>query len=230
VKSRVLFLDHVGALGGAELALIDVAKAYRETSTFLLFADGPFRDRLEAQGINVQVVTGGSAMQAIRRETRFPGPRAAWDVLSLAFRIAPLARKHDFIHANSQKSFVVACVAGILARRPVIWDLNDLLIDEHFSRININVDVLLAKHCAARVMVNSHASAKALLDQGGPPEKVRVVYNGIDPAPFRNREQPCRGSFRAIGRVEGTARRDQGDGAAAGRASPAGRRCPLRRR
>ncbi|HEY3933467.1 MAG TPA: glycosyltransferase family 4 protein [Gemmatimonadales bacterium] len=184
MRSRVLFLDHVGALGGAELALIDVARAYRDTSTFLLFADGPFRTRLERQGIQVEVIEGGTALHSVRRETRWPGPRVGWDVLSLAARIAPLARRHDFLHANSQKAFIVACVAGAVARRPVIWDLNDLLIDQHFSRLNITLDVLLARHCAVRVMVNSEASARALIAQGGPAHKVRVVYNGIDAAPF----------------------------------------------
>jgi glycosyltransferase involved in cell wall biosynthesis len=184
MRSRVLFLDHVGALGGAELALIDVVRAYRETSTVLLFADGPLRDRLTAEGVRVEIVDGGDALHAVRRESRWPGVAAASRVLSLAWQIVPVARKHDIIHANSQKAFVVACLAGKLARRPVIWDLNDLLIPEHFSRTNIRLDVLLANHLADRVIANSQASADALVAQGGRREKVRVVYNGISSRAF----------------------------------------------
>jgi glycosyltransferase involved in cell wall biosynthesis len=184
MRSRALFLDHVGALGGAELALIDVAKAYRNTSTFLLFSEGPFRKRLAAEGVRVEVIEAGNALHSIRRETRWPGLRAATRVVSLAWRVAEIAREHDFIHANSQKAFVVACVAGLIARRPVIWDLNDLLSLEHFSRVNILLDVALANHLAVRVIANSRASAEALVAHGGRKDRVRVVYNGIDPAPF----------------------------------------------
>ncbi len=56
MRSRVLFLDHVGVIGGAELAMLDVARAYRDTSTVVLFADGPFHGRLASQGIRVQVL------------------------------------------------------------------------------------------------------------------------------------------------------------------------------
>ncbi len=183
-RSRVLFLDHVGVLGGAELALFDVVCAYRETSTVLLFADGPFRRRLADAGIAVEVIEGGEALHEIRRETAWPGVRAAARVIALASRVTRLAREHDFIHANSQKAFVVGCVAGALARRPVIWDLNDLLTPAHFSRTNIWLDVVLANYCAARVIANSRASAEALVARGGRRDKVRVVYNGIQSTPF----------------------------------------------
>lgn len=184
MKSRILFLDHVGELGGAELALLDVARAYRDTCTFMLFADGPFRGLLTAAGVKVEILESGRSMRAVRRETRWPGFVAAAQVAGLAWRVARHARRHDAIHANSQKAFVVACLAGLLARRPVIWDLNDLLLPEHFSRTNILVDVILANHMAVRVIANSRASADALVANGGDLEKVRVVYNGMDPAPF----------------------------------------------
>ena len=184
MRSRILFLDHVGALGGAELALLDVARAYRETSTFMLFSDGPFRERLAAVGVRVEILQGGRSLHAVRRETRWPGLGAVTRVVALARQVARRARQHDVIHANSQKAFVVACLAGLIARRPVIWDLNDLLLPQHFSRTNIVLDVVLANHLAVRVIANSRASADALVAQGGREDKVRVVYNGLDPAPF----------------------------------------------
>lgn len=184
MKSRILFLDHVGELGGAELALLDVARAYRETCTFMLFADGPFRTLLTGAGVRVEILESGKSLRAVRRETRWPGFAAVSQVAGLAWRVAQRARDHDAIHANSQKAFVVACLAGLLARRPVIWDLNDLLLREHFSRTNILVDVMLANHMAVRVIANSRASADALVANGGDGEKVRVVYNGLDPVPF----------------------------------------------
>jgi glycosyltransferase involved in cell wall biosynthesis len=180
----VLFIDHVGALGGAELAIENVIRAYRETSTVVLFADGPFRERLREAGVVVEVLPGGSALHAVRRETKLAKPGAMARVVKLAFQLVRIARQHDVIHANSQKAFVVACLVGALARRRVIWDLNDLMTPEHFSRLNIRIDVTLAHLCAALIIANSKASADALIEQGGPRSTMRVVYNGIPPEPF----------------------------------------------
>jgi glycosyltransferase involved in cell wall biosynthesis len=184
MKSRVLFVDHVGAMGGGELVLVDMATAYRETSTVLLFADGPLRDRLTERGVQVEVIPGSRALHGTTRATRRPGLRAGFDAIRLAARAVPLARRHDCLYANSQKAFVIACLTGAIARRPVIWDMNDLLTPDHFSAFNIGVDVLLANHCARGVLANSHASAQALIARGGRVDKIRVVHDGIDAAPF----------------------------------------------
>lgn len=184
MRSRVLFLDHAGVMGGAELAILDVARAYRDTSTVVLFTDGPFRGRLASEGIDVQVVQGSRQLHAVKRETRLPSIGALTGLLSLVRRLVPIARQYDGLHANSQKAFVTACLAGMLARRPVIWELHDLLTTDHFSRANIKIDVALANACAARVIANSRASAAAFVAQGGRPDLLHVVHNGISAAPF----------------------------------------------
>ena len=184
MRSRVLFLDHVGVIGGAELAMLDVARAYRDTSTVVLFADGPFRGRLASQGIQVQVLQGSRALHAVRRETRVPSFGAVRGLASLVQRLVPIARQYDCLHANTQKAFVTACVTGMLARRPVIWELHDLLATDRFSRAHIRLDVALANHCTVRVIANSRASAAAFVEGGGRPDLVRVVHNGIAAAPF----------------------------------------------
>jgi glycosyltransferase involved in cell wall biosynthesis len=184
MKSRVLFLDHAGVLGGAELAILDVARAYRETSTVALFADGPFRRLLASEGIRVEVVAGSPQLHAVKRETRWPGFAAVGGLLSLVARLVPLARRHDCIHANSQKAFVTACLVGVVARRPVVWDLNDLLTPEHFSRANIRVDVALSNLIATRLIANSQATADAFVASGGRADKLSVVHNGISSKAF----------------------------------------------
>jgi len=184
LKSRVLFLDHAGVLGGAELAILDVARAYRDTSAVVLFADGPFRGRLASEGIRVQVVEGNRQLHAVKRETRLPSIGALTGLFSLVRRLVPIARQYDVLHANSQKAFITACMVGTVARRPVIWELHDLLTADHFSRANIKIDVTLANTCAVRVIANSRASAAAFVEQGGRPDLLRVVHNGISAAPF----------------------------------------------
>lgn len=184
MTARVLFVDHTGALGGAELVLLDIAEAYRDSSTVVLLDDGPFRERLEERNVPVRVLAGSRALHSIRRETRRPSVGAAIEAVRLALKLVPLARQHDCLYPNTQKAFPIACLAGFIARRPVIWDLNDLLGVDQFSPFNIRLDVLLTNHCAHTVIANSRASAKALVQHGGTSTRIHVLHNGIDARPF----------------------------------------------
>ncbi|MFI5244287.1 MAG: glycosyltransferase family 4 protein, partial [Gemmatimonadales bacterium] len=106
------------------------------------------------------------------------------DAFRLARRVASHARRRTLIYANSQKAFVVSAGAGILAHRPVVWHLRDILAPPHFSASNVRAAVTLANLRAARVIANSHATAAAFTAAGGRASKVRIVHNGIDPLPF----------------------------------------------
>jgi glycosyltransferase involved in cell wall biosynthesis len=111
--------------------------------------------------------------------------------------VARLARDYDVVYANSQKAFIVACVAAAFARKPVLWHLHDILDPNVFSRINIGVDVLLANHVASRVIANSQATASALVARGGSRARVSVVYNGLDPAIATAVTEPQAAALRA---------------------------------
>ena len=182
---RLLFVDHVGVLGGGELSLLDIARHFRAGSRVILFEDGPFRVRLEEAGVAVEVWPAGGAVAAVRREGR--GLRALLalpGVIRLAARLARRVRSFDSLYANSQKSMVIAALAGALARRPVVWHLRDLLTADHFGLSQRRLATAVANRFVTRVIANSHATAEAFLAAGGRADLVTVVYNGIDPAPF----------------------------------------------
>jgi glycosyltransferase involved in cell wall biosynthesis len=179
----VLFVDHAGVLGGAELSLLDLAAAFAADSEVLLLADGPFRAALERRGVPVRVETLGALMK-VKKETRLPGPAAFGDAVRVSRLVARHAKAHRVICANSQKAFVVSAAAGLLARKPVVWHLRDILAPPHFSATNVRAAVTLANLRAARVIANSRATAAAFVAAGGRESLVRVVHNGIDPAPF----------------------------------------------
>jgi glycosyltransferase involved in cell wall biosynthesis len=178
-----LFVDHAGVLGGAELSLLDIASALGKRAEVLLLADGPFREALAARGVHVTVAPLG-ALGAVKKDTRIPSPAALADALGVARVVARHARHHAMVCANSQKSFVVCAAAGLLARRPVVWHLRDILASPHFSATNVRAAVALANLRATRVIANSRATAAAFAAAGGRESLVRVVHNGIDPAPF----------------------------------------------
>lgn len=181
---RVLFLSHSGTVGGAELMLLDIARAYRDTSAVVMLARGPFVTLLESAGVRVRVLEAGPRVHAVRRETALPPIAATLAIAQVARRVAAVAAGYDVVYANSQKAFVIACIAGAIAKRPVLWHLHDILSSEHFSAINVRVDVMLANHCARRVIAVSEAAAAAFVSRGGVTSKVRVVRNGIESAPF----------------------------------------------
>ena len=182
-EGGVLFVDHAGVLGGAELSLLDLSAAFGSRSEVLLLADGPFRAALESRGVQVHVEALG-ALKHVKKETRIPGPAAFADAARIATHVAKRAKSHKVIYANSQKAFVVAAAAGLFARRPVVWHLRDILAPPHFSGTNVRAAVTLANLRAARVIANSRATAAAFTGAGGHESLVRVVHNGIDPAPF----------------------------------------------
>ena len=179
----VLFVDHAGVLGGAELSLLDLAAGFGATAEVLLLSDGPFRALLESRGIRVAVEPLG-ALGRVRKDTSLPPMGALVDAAKVARRVARRAKRHALIYANSQKAFVVSAAAGLLARRPVVWHLRDILAEPHFSRANIFAATTLANLRAARVIANSQATADAFVAGGGNAALVRVVHNGIDAAPF----------------------------------------------
>lgn len=184
-KPRVLFLDHAGVLGGAELYLLDVAEPFKKTSRVVLFEDGPLLEELHARSIPAKVIPAPSALLSVKKQGDIlTSLKAIPAVVHLAWRIAREAAQYDVLYANSQKSLIVAALAGALSRRPVVWNLHDILTADHFSALNRRLSVFCANYLTHTVIVNSHATLKGFADSGGAVDQTTVVYNGIDAAPF----------------------------------------------
>lgn len=177
---RILFLDHTATLGGGELYLLDVAKAYADSSRVVLFSEGPFADRLRSEDIPTSIVP------APKRVLDVPRKADVWDVLQaipgvfrFVFQIARLARDYDLVFANSQKSMLIGALASTLARRPFVWNLHDLLTADHFTALNRRLAVTVANWTTTRIIVNSKATRSALAEAGGRVDHTHVVYNGL---------------------------------------------------
>jgi glycosyltransferase involved in cell wall biosynthesis len=179
-----LFVDQSGRLGGAELYLLDVAHPYRDSGRVVLFEDGPFADALDTAGIPTTLLIPPAEMRRVRKQDGLWALlRALPGLIGTVARLARLARPHDLLFANTQKALLVAGLAGWWAGRPVIWNLHDLLTDDHFTALNRRAAVWGANALATHVIANSEASRQAFAAAGGR-VPTSVVYNGIDPAPF----------------------------------------------
>ena len=180
----VLFVDQSGAMGGAELSLLDTVRLRcneHPADHVVLLSEGPFADRLQAVGVSNEMLSlaidVGKQSGVGHQLTALPR------VLRIARQIAKRARRHTVIYANTQKAAVVGAVVAKLARRPLIWHLRDLLDAEHFSGANRRVVITATNFAAKRIIANSEATADAYRRAGGR-VPVTVIHNGIDPAPF----------------------------------------------
>ena len=178
---KTLYLSHAAALGGAELYLLDYLKHYGHGSKVLLFAEGVFAESLRAAGADVEIMAAPQKFLGVTREAKgYKSLGVASSVLAQARKVAHTAKDYEVIFANSQKAFMVGAIASLMARKPVIWCLHDILTAEHFSAANRKLVVALANLTGALVVANSQATADAFVQSGGRAPKVRVVHNGID--------------------------------------------------
>ncbi|MBD2495411.1 glycosyltransferase family 4 protein [Nostoc sp. FACHB-280] len=176
---KILFLDQSGKPGGAELCLIDIAKPYRDRALVGLFADGDFKTLLQQHQIPVEVLTT-KPIQVQKKSSLLQAVASIKQLVPLLIKVINLAKKYDVIYANTQKALVIGALASVLANRPLVYHLHDILSLEHFSPINLRVAVTLANKFASLVIANSQASQTAFVQAGGKPEITAIVYNGFD--------------------------------------------------
>jgi glycosyltransferase involved in cell wall biosynthesis len=176
---RVLFIDHTGQIGGAELILLDVVEGRTRSSAFL-FEDGPLRTAMAERKLNLIISKWGRGLSQFRRDSSWLTaiPLAA-RLAAIVTEIAQAARSHDVVYANSQKAFVLASIAGVFVRRPLIWHLHDIISPDHFGAVQRRTQVMLANARATKVIVPSQAAATAFIEAGGRHDLVEVVPNGL---------------------------------------------------
>ncbi|MFM7737434.1 MAG: glycosyltransferase, partial [Alphaproteobacteria bacterium] len=198
----MLFLNHAAIVGGSEIDLVDLARHRGQGSSVLLFSDGPLVGMLRRADVPVEVLPTRWASAGRRARTTRPTTASLVEISRLVARVAKLARRHDVIFANSQKSLLVATLATPLARRPVVTMLHELLVPAHFSALNVRLNVALANR-ARVVIANSHATAVTLREAGGRPDRLAVVSPGFDPGLFENAPSDTASARHALGLPEG---------------------------
>ncbi len=178
-SERVLFVDHTGQIGGAELILLDVVEGRKRSSVFL-FEEGPLGKALAEKQLNLIISKRGRGLSRFRRDSSWlAAVPLASRLAAIVAEIAHASRAHDIVYANSQKAFVLSAIASVLVRRPLVWHLHDIISPEHFGAIQRRTQVLLANTRATKVIVPSQAAAVAFIAAGGRRDLVEVVPNGL---------------------------------------------------
>ncbi|QXC48234.1 glycosyltransferase family 4 protein [Agrobacterium salinitolerans] len=196
--TSALFVSHTGEKGGAELFLTDLVKAGPHSWRACFLSGGAAADDLIDAGRTPVMLSAGKKMLSIRRDASFGALlRGAADVVAVAWQLSREARRYDVICANSQKALFVCALAATFSRRPLVWILHDIVTDPAFSAANRRASLAFARLFARLVAVNSNETGRAFIEAGGEADKVRIVYNGFDPAKARIYEPGAAARLRA---------------------------------
>jgi glycosyltransferase involved in cell wall biosynthesis len=184
---RILFLDQTGMLGGAEFALLDVAKPYQENCLIGLFSDGPFRKLLEQHQISTKVLSQ-QPINVTKDSGLLQGLGSISQLIPLIGQISQIAHQFDLIFTNTQKALVVGALASLISRRPLVHYLHDILSTEHFSPTNCRIAVTMANLFASLVIADSNATESAFVAAGGRKDITQVIYYGFNPELYQVNE------------------------------------------
>lgn len=162
----------VNYLGGAELQLLRLLPILEPEQhalrvVILAPSGGELATSLERLGYHVDVLTMGRA-------------RHLGATLSAVRGLARFARDVDLLHANDVRAATWCQLAAMLARRPWVWHVRDLLRGahryEHAARL----------FRPTRLVTNSRAVKRRLLEFGSwDASRIDVALNGIDSAALR---------------------------------------------
>ena len=181
---RVLVVNHVVALGGAELTLLDLLRTRPDGVEVTLAApeEGLLTERARQAGAAVALVGPGRDALAYRR---LEAPLQPWKSLRAAAGLVPglsalarLARSHDVVVTNSTKAHLYGGLGAQLARRPCAWRMHDTLDGAGFSPGVRRIMLTAARALADRVLAVSETVAVPLRRAGV--RDVRVLPNGVD--------------------------------------------------
>jgi glycosyltransferase involved in cell wall biosynthesis len=154
----VLFVSSHARLGGSEryLTTLVAGLGAQWVHGVVVLEEGPLVEELRATGVPTEVLP---------TSPRLPGLlRSAW---RLRRRLS--GRGAAVVHANGVKAALVAALAALGSRTPVIWVKHDFSFDGRRAR-------LIAARCAEVIGVSAAVTAtfpRRMRD------KVRVVHNGI---------------------------------------------------
>ncbi|WP_456406413.1 glycosyltransferase [Thiolapillus sp.] len=174
-------------MGGIETLLLELCKAMKTGSRYdpavcVFEAKGKLQKEFDAIGVPVHV------LQKKRSRDYF-----------LPLRVRKLIRQegYDLVHAHNQVSWLYGGLGAMLAKRALVYTEHTSLDKfEPSQQKNLKrILRLLGRKTQLVTTVAKHLIPSLLQDLGIPSERIRNIYNGIEPAPYQieiDREEKLR--------------------------------------
>ncbi|MGA2319339.1 MAG: glycosyltransferase family 4 protein [Solirubrobacteraceae bacterium] len=204
-RLRVVFLDHVARLSGGEIALLRVLPHLRGVNAHVVLGEeGPFADRLQQEGISVEVLGIAASARDVRRDTVRVGgtsPAALLQTLAYVVRLALRLRKlrPDLVHTNSLKAGVYGSLAAKAAGVPVVWHVRDRISEDYLPRPAVRLVRSLIRHLADGIIANSSATLETV--RGGDRELSWVIPASVEASPYPRSPSGKPTTFGMLGRI-----------------------------
>jgi lipopolysaccharide/colanic/teichoic acid biosynthesis glycosyltransferase/glycosyltransferase involved in cell wall biosynthesis len=179
---RVLFMDHVPRMSGAEQSLAELVVGLKSgpvEPVVAVPADGPLAAELRAHGVLVRQVPMSRALLETSRATLARKPlialarlaaflAAGWRTWRLICEIRP-----HVVHTNTLKTHLIAVLPCKLARVPLVWHLRDILPPGWLRRAIVAIG-----RAASVIIVPSRAVAEPFRGTAVY-RRLRLIPNGV---------------------------------------------------
>ena len=179
-KTKILFLNHVSEVSGAEQGLLNIIEAL-DPQRYVPVLVVPSRDRLSdiAARNNAQVV-----FIPLKRFKKTVNPFTlllyVTNLLSCVARLVSLIRREDvrLLHSNSNSAHIYGAFAAKLARIPSIWHSRDL--------VNLGLLGKILWRLSSKIVAISNAVASHLQSYSSKGNhKLITIPNRIDTERFQ---------------------------------------------
>jgi len=163
---RVLLFDHTAALGGGEIALLNLVRhldSEKVSPLVVVGAAGPLVELLRTK-IAPYVLPLSARVTAIQKGSLGIASlfriREVLHLVAYVWRLVIFMRRHkvDLVHTNSLKADIIGGVAGRLARRPVIWHIRDRIDEDYLPNSVVRIFRALCRILPSHVIANSTAT------------------------------------------------------------------------
>ncbi|MCM8796416.1 MAG: glycosyltransferase [Candidatus Omnitrophica bacterium] len=173
LRYNILYLHETAQMSGAENSLFNLVKNIdkaRFNPVFVCPGGGLFSDMLRRSGIKVYALN-------------FPALRKIIGVIPTVKKLRSIMReeKTNLVHSNSIRTNIYAALSARPKGIPIIWHARNLITDEV-----VDLDRLFS-FLADKIICNSYAISRRFLKKGKVPDKVTVIYNGVDTDIFNPR-------------------------------------------
>jgi glycosyltransferase involved in cell wall biosynthesis len=183
---RVLLFDHTAALGGGEIALLNLVRHLdlrKIKPVVVLGAEGPLAEQLRLI-VDTHVLPLSPRVTGQRKDklgiTSLFRIRDIVDVLAYMLRLARFIRANDIhlVHTNSLKADIIGGIAGRLSSRPVVWHVRDRIEDDYLPRSVVRIFRLLCRLIPSYVITNSAATLRTLRLK--PDFRSTAIHSGVE--------------------------------------------------
>lgn len=187
VEKRVLYVIGSLEVGGAERHVVQVAMRLKkrgwEPELFVLTPGGPLTHVLSEAGVPIHGVTLPTWVSRILRNDRLRA-RVGLVITSVALIYTMWVRRPAVVHFFLPAAYVVGGIASCFAKVPArIMSRRSLhnyqAAHPYVARIERYLHPRMTLVCA-----NSRAVVEELATEGINPERLRLIYNGIEFAPY----------------------------------------------